>query len=73
MAKKGGGNYYHIDEVNLEDKIMAEIDAMEGKFIDEKVIAEYQSQFPIFLSIAFVLLLLELLIPYRKILWSFRK
>ena len=73
MAKKGNGSYFHIDEANLADKIMAEIDAMEGKFIDEKVIAEYQSQFPIFLSIAFALLLIELLIPYRKIIWSFKK
>ena len=73
MAKKGNGKYFHIDESHLAEKIMTEIDAMEGKFIDEKVIAEYQSQFPIFLGIAFFLLLIELLIPNRKITWGFKK
>lgn len=73
MAQAGKGKYFNIETPNLADKVTDEISAMEGKFIDEKVITDYKSQFPVFLSIAFVLLLLEWLIPYRKIFWRKKK
>lgn len=67
MAQKGKGKYFNIETNSLADKMIAEINAMEGKFIDEKVITDYKSQFPIFLSVAMFLLLLEWLVPYRKL------
>jgi Ca-activated chloride channel family protein len=67
MAQKGKGKYFNIETNSLADKMIAEINSLEGKFIDEKVITDYKSQFPIFLSIAFVLLLFEWLMPYRKL------
>lgn len=69
MAQAGKGKYFNIETQSLADKLTDEISAMEGKFIDEKVITDYKSQFPIFLAVAFVLLLLEWIIPYRKIFW----
>jgi Ca-activated chloride channel homolog len=67
MAQKGKGKYFNIETSALADKIINELSGMEGKFLEEKVITDYKSRFPIFLSIAFALLLLEFLIPNRKI------
>jgi Ca-activated chloride channel homolog len=66
MAQRGKGKYFNIETSNLADKIIGELSGMEGKFLEEKVITDYKSRFPVFLGIAFALLLLEFLIPFKK-------
>ena len=66
LAKSGNGKYFNIEEGNVASKLISEISLMEGKELEEKVIADYKNQFPIFLSITLILLFLEFLISERK-------
>lgn len=66
MANVGGGGYYNIQSKNISSEIVSSISGLEGKLLEEKVISDYKDQFPIFLIIAFVFLILELIISERK-------
>lgn len=66
MAAEGNGNYYNISEQSVSERLINAIGSMEGKTLDEKVISDYKDHFPLFLGIAFGLLLLEFLISERS-------
>jgi len=70
IASQTGGNYQlfsNADEV--ADNVVASIDQMEKKQIGGTGIRIYNSYFQWFLLIAVILLILEIIIPERKMKW----
>lgn len=66
LALQGNGIYKNINDPDVEETILAELASMEGKDFGESVFTEYKNHFPLFLSIAFVILLLDFLISERR-------
>lgn len=66
LAKKANGKYFNIADENSTQAILTALGGLDGKVFEEKVITDYKDHFQIFLAIAFVLLLLEMLFSYRK-------
>lgn len=66
LAKEANGSYYHIDNSNITDQIIDELGSLDGKVFEEKVITDYKQHFQLFLLIAFVFLLIDFLISFRK-------
>jgi len=62
IASKTEGKYFRATDTKSLKEIYAEIDRMEKSPIEEKGYMEYRELFPIFLSIAMVFLLLEVLL-----------
>jgi len=62
IASKTEGKYFRATDTKSLKEIYAEIDRMEKSPIEEKGYMEYRELFPIFLSIAMVFLLLEILL-----------
>ena len=71
LAKEANGAYYHIDNKNITSSIIEELGSLDGKVFEEKVITDYKQHFQLFLFIAFILLLIEFLISFRKSKFSF--
>ena len=70
IAEAGGGSYIRANnaEVGL-NTLFNEIEKMEKSELEAREYAEYNDQFPIFLSIALALLLFDLMILDRKNKW----
>ncbi|MGB1248451.1 MAG: VWA domain-containing protein [Chitinophagales bacterium] len=66
LASDGNGTYHNLEESDVESEIIVTLGAMEGKYFGESIYTEYKNQFPIFLAIAFCLLLIELFLGERK-------
>lgn len=66
LADLGGGQYFNASEANLSDQLILALKGQEARMIDEKVFTSFKNHFPLFLSIALVLLFIDLLIPERK-------
>ncbi|MCM8796518.1 MAG: VWA domain-containing protein [Candidatus Omnitrophica bacterium] len=62
IASKTEGRYFRATDTKSLKEIYAEIDRMEKSPIEEKGYMEYQELFPVFLSIAMVFLLLEVIL-----------
>ncbi|RJP27398.1 MAG: VWA domain-containing protein [Candidatus Omnitrophota bacterium] len=62
IASKTEGKYFRATDTKSLKEIYAEIDHMEKSPIEEKGYMEYRELFPIFLTIAMALLLLEVLL-----------
>ena len=62
IASKTEGKYFRATDTKSLKEIYAEIDRMEKSPIEEKGYMEYRELFPMFLTIAMVLLLLEVLL-----------
>jgi Ca-activated chloride channel family protein len=62
IASKTEGKYFRATDTKSLKEIYAEIDRMEKSPIEEKGYMEYRELFPIFLTIALALLLLEVLL-----------
>ncbi len=62
IASKTEGRYFRATDTKSLKEIYAEIDRMEKSPIEEKGYMEYRELFPIFLTIAMALLLLEVLL-----------
>jgi len=62
IASKTEGKYFRATDTKSLKEIYAEIDRMEKSPIEEKGYMEYRELFPIFLTIAMALLLLEVLL-----------
>lgn len=66
LSKEANGTYYHINDKNITDSIIDELGSLDGKVFEEKVITDYKQHFQVFLFIAFIFLLIEFLISFRK-------
>jgi len=66
LSDLGGGQYFNASTPDLSEKLILALKGQEARFIDEKVFASFKNHFPVFLSIALALLLIEMLIPERK-------
>jgi len=72
IASKTGAKYFRATDTKSLKEIYSEIDRMEKSSIEEKGYMEYRELFPVFLSIALALLLLEVVLKtqscegYRK-------
>lgn len=66
LASKGNGNYYNISNENTIKNIVNSLGSLDGKVFEEKVITDYKDQFQVFLGIAFILMLLDLFIGFKK-------
>lgn len=62
IASKTGGKYFRATDTRSLKEIYAEIDRMEKSPVEEKGYMQYQELFPIFLSLATALLVLEVLL-----------
>lgn len=67
LAQIGGGKYYNASNKDISASLLNAIDGQSKRNIDEKVFTSFKNQFPVFLSIALFLLLIDFLIPERKI------
>jgi len=71
VASTGQGIYIRAQNTNQAlRKIFEEINKLEKTEFDTQLFSEYESWYPYFLWIAFVLLVLEMLIPARKSHWA---
>jgi len=70
IATAGGGSYIRANnaEVGLNN-LFNEIEKMEKSEMDLREYSEYNDQFPLFISLAFALILLDFLILDRKNKW----
>jgi len=70
ISGAGGGTYIRANnaEVGLNN-LFNEIEKMEKSELSSREYSEYDDQFPLFLSIAFALILLDFLILDRKNKW----
>ena len=70
IANAGGGSYIRANntEVGLNN-LFNEIEKMEKTTMDSREYSEYDEQFPLFLSIAFALILLDFMVLDRKNKW----
>lgn len=68
LAQQAKGTYYDINSQKIIDDILSELGSLEGKVFEEKVITDYKQHFQLFLFIAYILLLIDFLVSYRKIL-----
>ena len=66
LSKEANGTYHHINDKNITASIIDELGSLDGKVFEEKVITDYKQHFQVFLFIAFILLLIEFLISFRK-------
>lgn len=66
LANIGGGAYFSADKIDVEENILLALSGQDGRMIDEKVFTSFKNHFPTFLSIAFVLLLIDFGINERK-------
>jgi len=67
LAKIGGGQYFNASQRNIDESIINAINQQEKRKIDEKVFTNFKNQFPLFLTIALILLFLDFIISERKI------
>ena len=67
IAEKGQGTYVRANnsEAGLS-KLLAEINKMEKKEIGTMIFTEYKNRFQVFIAIAFILLLLDLIILKKR-------
>lgn len=72
LANLGGGNYFNASSSNLNEQLILALNGQEARMIDEKVFTSFKNHFPAFLGIALLLLLIEFLIPERKIQLLFK-
>ncbi len=70
IAQAGGGSYIRANnaEVGLNN-LFNEIEKMQKTEMESREYSEYNDQFPLFLTLAFVLILLDFLILDRKNKW----
>ena len=70
IANAGGGSYIRANntEVGLNN-LFNEIEKMEKTTMDSREYSEFDEQFPLFLSIAFALILLDFMVLDRKNKW----
>ena len=70
IANAGGGSYIRANntEVGLNN-LFNEIEKMEKTTMNSREYSEYDEQFPLFLSIAFALILLDFMVLDRKNKW----
>lgn len=66
MAQQANGAYYNIADKNIEKAIVNQLGSLDGKVFEEKVITDYKDYFQLFLLFAFLLLLVEWFIHYKK-------
>lgn len=68
VAEAGGGNYYNIisGEEAVLNSLQQRIEDIEKKEFEQRMFDEYESYFWIFLIPAFLFLLIEFLISYRR-------
>ena len=67
IALETGGKYYPATSGEAElDKIIEEISQMEKKLLASQQFAQYEDRFQFLVAFAFILLLLENLIPERR-------
>ncbi len=70
IATQTGGQYYLFSNADdVANKVIASLDTMEKKQIGGSAIRVYDSYFQWFLLGAFILLVLEIIIPERKMKW----
>ena len=67
LSKIGGGTYFNASKKDIDEIIINEINKQEKRKIGEKVFTNFKNQFPLFLSITLILLLIDFIIPERKI------
>ncbi len=71
IAQAGGGSYIRANSTQSGlNALFEEINKMEKKEIGSKVFTDYKDHFQIFIGLAILLLLLDLLILERKNKWS---
>ena len=71
IAQAGGGSYIRANSTQSGlNALFEEINKMEKKEIGSKVFTDYKDRFQIFIGLAIILLLLDLLILERKNKWS---
>lgn len=66
LAAEANGKYYNISDEKTIEKIVASLGSLDGKVFEEKVVTDYKDQFQIFIGIAFVLLIIDMFIGYKK-------
>lgn len=70
IALKGNGKYFHMSSGNDElNQLLAQLNGMEKKENEEKIVTDYESQFQYFIIVALFLLTLEFFISERKGNW----
>lgn len=70
IASETGGQYYLFSNADdIANKVVASLDTMEKKQIGGSSIRVYDSYYQWFLLIAFILLVVEIIIPEKKMKW----
>lgn len=68
LAMETSGIYLRLDDTNdAANKVKAQLDTIEQKTMEDDTFVNYKSYFQWFLAAAFLLLLLELFMPERKL------
>lgn len=70
IALNAGGAYYNIaQENNIPDYLEDRIARLEKKKIEQRSFTEFESYYQYFLLVGLLLLIVEVLLPYRKSHW----
>lgn len=69
LASEGGGKYFSAASLKINEQLLDNLSLQDKRKIDEKVFTSFKNHFPLFLGIAFILLLIEWLLPERKLTW----
>lgn len=68
IASIGKGKYYQAtNHTTGLEKIIKDLENLNRKTLETKVYSEYEEQFPFYLSVALILLIMEILLTERKI------
>jgi Ca-activated chloride channel family protein len=75
LASDANGKYYNISDPDAVDEIVKQLGSLDGKVFEEKVITDYKDYFQVFLLIALFLMLLEMILSFKKskIQWNLFK
>jgi len=67
MAERTGGTYYRATPRGSElDDLVGALTGAEGQELDAKQVTQFEEQFQLFLGLALILLVVEMLIPDRR-------
>lgn len=67
MAERTGGTYYRATPRGSElDDLVSALTGAEGQELDAKQVTQFEEQFQIFVGLALILLVVEMLIPDRR-------
>ena len=70
IAQSGGGNYYRANSPGMGlNSMLTQLKKLDKTEMESKIYSDYEEQFPVFIWIAFGILLLDFILLSRKNKW----